>query len=63
MARKKENSKKYIISCRVDDSEMSILRERAYQNNVSITQLLRYCLNFSDNLPRQQGFRETKQAC
>ena len=63
MAKKKENSKKYIISCRVNDSEMSILRQRAYQDGVSITQLLRNCLDFAESRPRRQGFCENKQAC
>ncbi|WP_303721291.1 hypothetical protein [Malonomonas rubra] len=63
MAKKKEDSKKFIISCRVNDDEMDILRQRAHQDGVSITQLLRNCLNFADSRPRRQGFCETKQAC
>jgi len=63
MARKKENSKKYIVSCRVDDNEMSLLRQRAFQDGVSISQLLRTCLDFAESKTRRQGFSETKHAC
>ncbi len=62
MAKKKE-SKKFIVSCRINDSEMNILQKRARRDGVSITQLLRNSLDFSDSHPRRQGFCETKQAC
>lgn len=57
MAKKKENSKKHIISCRVDESEMSLLRQRAYQDGVSISQLLRTVLDFAESKTSFQGFR------
>lgn len=61
--RKKIDSKKYIVSCRVNDNEMDILKQRADEDGVSITQLLRACLDFAENKPRQQGFCDTSPAC
>ena len=63
MAKTKENSKKYIISCRVDDTEMSLLKQRADQDGVSITQLLRNCLDFAESKARNQSAGSQKYAC
>jgi len=48
MARAVENPKKFIISCRVDDDEMIILKKRARKSGLSITQLLRECLDLAE---------------
>lgn len=63
MAKKKENSKKFIVSCRVDNHEMDILKERADRDGVSITQLLRACLNFVEAETRRQAPGNRKYAC
>jgi predicted DNA binding CopG/RHH family protein len=55
MAKSKENAKKYIISCRVDDHEMSMLKQRAHQDGISITQLLRSCLDIAESNTRSQA--------
>ena len=54
MAKQKENAKKYIISCRVDDAEMSMLKQRAHRDGVSITQLLRNSLDIAQTETRSQ---------
>ena len=63
MARMKENSKKFIISCRVNDSEMSMLKRRADQDGVSITQLVRNCLDFAESKVREQTANDNEYAC
>lgn len=63
MAKKKENSKKFIISCRVDDNEMIMLKQRAHKDGVSITQLVRNCLDFAENKARRQGAGKSEYAC
>lgn len=63
MAKVKENSKKHIISCRVDNHEMDILKERADRDGVSITQLLRACLDFVEGETRRQASSTRKYAC
>jgi hypothetical protein len=63
VAKSKENSKKYIVSCRVNDDEMSLLKQRARQNGVSITQLLRSCLDFVEQEQRRQLPERRKYAC
>lgn len=63
MANRKENTKKYIVSCRVDDYEMTMLKQRAHQEGVSITQLLRNCLNFAEVETRRQGSSTEIYAC
>ena len=63
MARSKENSKKFIISCRVNDNEMSMLKRRAVQDGVSITQLLRNCLDFAESKVRTQAANDNEYAC
>lgn len=55
MAKTKENSKKFIVSCRVDNHEMDMLKERADRDGVSITQLLRACLNIVEGEARQSA--------
>ncbi len=63
MAKMKENSKRFIVSCRVDNQEMDILKERADRDGVSITQLLRNCLDFVEAESRRQGTGNRKYAC
>jgi len=63
MAKHKENSKKFIISCRVDNQEMDILKERADRDGVSITQLLRACLDFVEGETRRQSSGNRKYVC
>ena len=63
MAKVKENSKKFIVSCRVDDYEMAILKQRADREGVSITQLLRNCLDFTEMETRRQTPNVRKLAC
>lgn len=44
MGRKSENTKKYIVSCRVNDSEMDQLQILAREQGSSISELLRKSL-------------------
>jgi hypothetical protein len=43
-----ENPKKYIISCRVDDQEMQILRKLARSAGTNISNLLRRSIDLLD---------------
>ncbi len=63
MARAVENPKRFIISCRVDDEEMRILQRRAQKAGVSISKLLRNCLELPDVERRRQTPPTQKQAC
>ena len=63
MAKVKENAKKFIVSCRVDDYEMAILKQRADREEVSITQLLRNCLDFAEIETHRQSPVTRKFAC
>lgn len=63
MAKAKENAKKFIVSCRIDNHEMDILKERADRDGVSITQLLRSCLDFVEGETRRQASGNQKYAC
>ncbi len=45
MGKKKENAKKNIISCRIDDNEMNMLKQCASKDGVSITEVLRHSIN------------------
>jgi len=45
MGKKKENAKKNIISCRIDDNEMSMLKQCANREGISITEALRHSIN------------------
>lgn len=60
MGKTKENAKRYIVSCRVDNDEMSLLKQRADRDGVSITELLRNCLDIAGRGTRNQcaGNRE-----
>ena len=53
MGKSVENPKKYIVSCRVDDSEMQTLQIIAEKSGVSISMLLRQSL---DLLQQDLGF-------
>lgn len=48
MARSAANPKKFIISCRVNHREMEVLQKRAEESGISITTLLRECLELTD---------------
>lgn len=63
MANRKQNTKKYIVSCRVDDYEMTMLKQRAHKDGVSITQLLRNCLDFAEAETRRQTPNTERYAC
>ncbi len=63
MARVSENPKKFIISCRVDNDEMHVLQHRAEKAGLSITQLLRTCLDLPEIDRRRQTPSTQKQAC
>ena len=63
MAKVAANPKKFIISCRVDDFEMGILRKRAQQAGVSITKLLRSSLELSEIESRRQDSASSRRAC
>lgn len=63
MAKVKKESKKFIVSCRINDDEMYLLRLRANSEGVSITQLLRNCLNFAENEVRKQSPENREYAC
>lgn len=54
MAKAVENPKKFIVSCRVDDKEMRLLQRRASRDGVSITSLLRHCLDLAGTEGRSQ---------
>jgi len=56
MARTSDNPKRFIISCRVDHQEMQELHSRAQESGLSITALLRECLE----LPRLEAGRENR---
>lgn len=45
MRKMRKDTKKFIISCRVNDREMRVLHERAKQSGISITLLLRQSLD------------------
>lgn len=49
MAKAVENPKRFIVSCRVDDKEMRLLLTRASEDGVSISMLLRNCLDLAVN--------------
>lgn len=51
MGKKKENAKKNIISCRIDDNEMSMLKQCASREGVSITEVLRHSINLMLTTP------------
>lgn len=63
MAKPVENPKKFIISCRVDDHEMRILQKRANNAGLSITRLLRDCLNLAEAELRRQSAGHKEHAC
>ncbi len=48
MARTSNNPKKFVISCRVNHREMQDLLERADEEGISITALLRKCLSLPE---------------
>lgn len=48
MGRTSDNPKKFIISCRVNHREMRNLQERAEECGISITNLLRKCLELPE---------------
>lgn len=48
MGKSVENPKKYIISCRVDDQEMQILRKLARSAGTNISNLLRRSIDLLD---------------
>jgi hypothetical protein len=54
MGRISTNSKKFVISCRVDHREMRLLREIAREQAISITALVRQSLNLPDDFPKRQ---------
>lgn len=47
MGRTTNDRKKHIVSCRVNDREMAVLRREAMKSGLSITMLLRQSLNLS----------------
>lgn len=51
MGKKKENAKKNIISCRIDDNEMNMLKQCANRDGVSITEVLRHSINLLISTP------------
>lgn len=51
MGKKKENAKKNIISCRIDDIEMDLLKQCANRDGVSITEVLRHSINLLFTTP------------
>lgn len=55
MARVNDNPRKFIISCRVNHREMQELHERARESGLSITALLRECLDFPEEAGRKQN--------
>lgn len=63
MAKAIENPKKFIISCRVDDQEMRILQKRAQKAGLSITRLLRTCLELPQVDHRRQTADTENHAC
>jgi hypothetical protein len=58
-----ENPKKFIVSCRVDDYEMRILQNRASQAGVTITKLIRRCLELPESERCPQSAANRSQAC
>ncbi len=55
MGRVNENPKKFIISCRVNHREMQELQERARDSGLSITALLRECLDLPGEARRNSN--------
>lgn len=56
MGRSVQNPKKFIISCRVNDEEMELLQRLADRSGLSISNLMRQTLKFSENeLPWAQA--------
>ncbi|BCR04456.1 hypothetical protein DESUT3_15250 [Desulfuromonas versatilis] len=55
MGRTSTNPKKFVISCRVNHREMQDLVERAEEEGISITALLRKCLQLPPTQTRQFG--------
>ena len=53
MSRTTSNRMTHVVSCRVSDKEMAVLRRQAMKSGLSITMLLRQCLN----LPEQNTSR------
>jgi len=58
-----DNPRKYVVSCRVDDDEMRILQRRARNAGVSITKLLRNCLDLMEAEARRQAPDQRNHAC
>jgi hypothetical protein len=54
MPRGTESPKRFIISCRVDSKEMRLLQEIAKEQAMSITSLVRQCLNLPDDFRKKQ---------
>ena len=48
MGRSSDNPKKFVISCRVNHKEMRALQSRAEEHGISITSLLRKCLELPE---------------
>lgn len=63
MPRFSENPKTFIVSCRVDDSEMRILQSRASQAGITITKLIRTCLELPEAEGHRQGCANRSHAC
>lgn len=53
MGKSIENPKKYIISCRVDDQEIQILRELARSAGTNISNLLRRSIDLLERKGEQ----------
>ena len=49
MSRTGKNRMTHVVSCRVSDHEMAALRRQAMKAGLSITMLLRQCLNLSED--------------
>ena len=54
MARTSANPKKFVVSCRVTPKEMEMLQDKAEECGLSITMLLRECLNLMDLAGQQR---------
>lgn len=64
MGRKKEKTKKNIVSCRIDDNEMDMLKQCASREGVSITEVMRQSINCLSQLQQSKlNDNPEKTAC